>query len=69
MQIRPLGGELIGVEVDDELLTFECSVAVMDIVDGTYPPEVHDIAAYHMGSADDVARTARSGTQDMMSLK
>ena len=39
-------GELIGVEVDDELLTFECSAAVMDIVDGTYPPEVHDTAAY-----------------------
>lgn len=39
-------GELIGVQVDDELLTFECSAAVMDIVDGTYPPEVHDTAAY-----------------------
>lgn len=39
-------GELIGVEVDDELLTFGCSAAVMDIVDGTYPPEIHDTAAY-----------------------
>lgn len=53
-------GEAVGVESRDDILTFTFSAGVLDIVDGIYPPEMHDTAVY----ADSVDTTDYRGMLD-----